>query len=186
MLGCGILQCPHIPLRGHAGPALLPCLSKLAPPEPAVINGVFLSVLRGPHYGPLMLRFALSTVTELNDGFSQVTGEGQWIGPRLEETNEIFLQPRALIKSRDQFGRTKEIVLGCWCVNERRGCGSRKGCVRACFSCSVVLHLVDTSVLVWREKPSIFLPAVPRTGQGQQNMPGQVVVGPREMFLASR
>lgn len=58
---------PPVPPRPSAGPAPLPCLSKLAPLEHAVINGVFLSVLRGPHYVPLMLRFALSTVTELND-----------------------------------------------------------------------------------------------------------------------
>lgn len=59
-----------------------------------------------------MPHFALTTVTELNDSFSQVTGEGQWIRLHLEETNEILLQLRALIKSKDQFGRTKERVLG--------------------------------------------------------------------------
>lgn len=76
-----------------------------------------------------MLHFALTTVTELNDSFSQVKGEGQWIRPHLEETNEILLQLRALIKSEDQFECTKEIVLGCWCVNEWRCCSRKLQCV---------------------------------------------------------
>lgn len=57
-----------LPREGpRSGPAPLTCLSKLAPLEHALINGVFLSVLRGPYYVPLMLHFALTTVTELND-----------------------------------------------------------------------------------------------------------------------
>lgn len=143
---------PHIPLHPaslHLGPAPLACLSKLAPLEHALINGVFLSALRGPHYVPLMLHFALTTVTELNDSFSQVTGEGQWIRPHLEETNEIFLQLRALIKSEDQFGCTKEIVLGCWCANAWLCCSRRRGsvCILQLQHCAP-LHLIDPPVLI--------------------------------------
>lgn len=153
----------------HLGLALLTCLSKLVPLEHALINGVFLSVLRGPHYVPLMLHFALTTVTELNDSFSQVTGEGQWIGSHLEETNEILLQLRGLIKSEDQFGCTKEIVLGCWCVNEWQCCGGRKAFSAVCahFSCSIVLCCRRSILLCLfiEGKQSVFLPAVPRRGR---------------------
>lgn len=56
----------------------------------------------------------------------------------MEETNEILLQLRALIKSEDQFGCTKEIVLGCWCVNEWRCCRNRK--VQCVHTSAVALY----------------------------------------------
>lgn len=85
----------------------------------------------------------------------------------MEETNEILLQLRALIKSEDQFGCTKEIVLGCWCVNEWRCCSRKVQCVHT-SAAALYSAAFDR---FFKEKTTIFLPAV--SGKGRDSKPAR-------------